>query len=108
MDSVFKNIKIFPENMLKNLEISKGLPMAESLMTTLISKGMGRGEAHELMRKTSLNAVKQNKTLKEVFISENKKLKILTEKEINDSLEPENYLGATKKIIEKVIKKLER
>ena len=108
MDSVFKNIKILPENMLKNLEISKGLPMAESLMTTLISKGMGRGEAHELMRKTSLNAVKQNKTLKEVFISENKKLKILTEKEINDSLEPENYLGATKKIIEKVIKKLER
>ena len=108
IDSVFKNIKVFPENMLKNLEISKGLPMAESLMTTLISKGMGRGEAHELMRKTSLSAVKQDKTLKEVFISENKKLKILTEKEINDALKPDNYLGATKKIVEKVIKKLER
>lgn len=108
MDSVFKNLKVFPDKMKKNLEISKGLPMAESLMTTLISKGMGRGEAHELMRKTSLSAVKQNKTLKEVFIAENKKSRFLTEDEINKALKPENYLGETEKIIDRVIKKLER
>ncbi len=108
MNEVFKNIKIFPENMKKNLEISKGLPMAESLMTTLISKGLGRGEAHELMRKTSLKASKENKTLKEVFLKENKKLKLLSEKEIDDALNPENYLGSTYQTIDKVIKKLER
>lgn len=107
-NSVFKNLKVFPEKMKINLEISKGLPMAEALMTTLINKGMGRGEAHELMRKTSLKAVQKNKSLKEVFIEENKKLKLLTEKEINDALKPENYLGATDKIIDKVIKRLER
>jgi adenylosuccinate lyase len=105
---VFKNLKVFPEKMKKNLEISKGLPMAESLMTSLIGKGMGRGEAHELMRKTSLKAVSENKTLKEAFIEENKKLKLLTEAEINNSLKPENYLGATEKIVDKVIKKIER
>ncbi len=107
-NSVFKNLKVFPEKMKKNLEISKGLPMAESLMTALISKGMGRGDAHEVMRKTSLNAISQNKTLKDAFIEENKKLKILTEKEINDSLKPENYLGATEKIVDRVVKRLER
>lgn len=108
MNTVFKNLKIFPERMKKNLEISKGLPMAESLMTTLIGKSMGRGDAHELMRKTSLKAASQDKSLKEVFIQENKKLKLLTEKEINDALKPENYLGATEKIIDNVVKKLER
>jgi adenylosuccinate lyase len=105
---VFKNLKVYPEKMKKNLEISKGLPMAESLMTSLIGKGMGRGEAHELMRKTSLKAVSQNKSLKEVFIEENKKLKLLTESEINNALKPENYLGAAEKIVDKVVKKLER
>lgn len=105
---VFKNLKVFPEKMKKNLEISKGLPMAESLMTSLIGKGMGRGEAHEVMRKTSLKAVSENKTLKEAFIEENKKLKLLTDTEINNSLKPENYLGATEKIVDKVIKKIER
>jgi adenylosuccinate lyase len=108
MNIVFKNLKVFPEKMKKNLEISKGLPMAESLMTKLISKGMGRGDAHELMRKVSLKAVKQNKSLKEVFIEENKSLKALNEKEIDNALKPENYLGATEEIIEKVIKKLKR
>lgn len=105
---VFKNLKVFSEKMKKNLEISKGLPMAESLMTSLIGKGMGRGEAHEVMRKTSLKAVSENKTLKEAFIEENKKLKLLTDTEINNSLKPENYLGATEKIVDKVIKKIER
>jgi len=107
-DSVFKNIKVFPERMIKNMEISKGLPMAESMMTTLIGKGLGRGEAHELMRKTSLKAVKNNKSLKEAFIEENKKLKLLSDKEIDDALKPENYLGASEKIVDRVLKKLER
>jgi len=107
-DDVFKNLKVFPERMLKNMEISKGLPMAESVMTTLIGKGMGRGDAHELMRKTALKAIEENKTLKEIFSEENKKMKLLTIKEINDALNPENYLGATEKIIDRVIKKLER
>lgn len=107
-DNVFKNLRVFPDRMKKNLEISKGLPMAEALMTTLINKGMGRGDAHELMRKISLNAVQKNKSLKDIFLEENKKSKLLTEKEVDSALKPENYLGATDKIIDKVIKKLER
>ena len=107
-NDVFKNIKVFPEKMKQNLEISKGLPMAESLMTTLIGKGFGRGDAHELMRKTSLKALKEGKTLKEVFMQENKKLKILSEKEIEHALNPKNYLGASEEIVDKVIKKLKR
>jgi adenylosuccinate lyase len=108
MNTVFKNLKVFEDKMKKNLEISKGLPMAESLMTTLIGKGFGRGDAHELMRKISLKASSENKTLREVFIEENKKQKILTEEEIDYSINPENYLGATEKIIDRVIKRLER
>jgi len=105
---VFKNLKVFPDRMLKNMEISKGLPMAESLMTTLIGKGMGRGDAHELMRKTALKAVEENKTLKEVFLEENEKSNLLTPEEVDDALNPNNYLGASEKIVERVVKKLER
>ncbi len=107
-NTIFKNLRIYPERMRENMEISKGLPMAESMMTTLIKKGMGRGEAHELMRKISLKAVKLNKTLKEVFIEENKKLKLLNNNEIDFALNPDNYLGSTEKLIDRVIKKIDR
>ena len=82
--------------------------MAESLMTTLINKGMGRGEAHEIMRKTSLKTAREGKTLKEVIIQENKKHNLLTNKEIDYAFKPENYLGSTEKIINRVVKKLKR
>ena len=108
MTNVFENLKVFPERMKENMKISKGLPMAESLMTALIDKGMGRGDAHELMRKTALLAVQENKSLKEMFLSEKNNLKLLSQKEVEHALNPENYLGATDQIIERVIMKLER
>ena len=108
MTDVFTHLKVFPDRMKENMKISKGLPMAESLMTTLVEHGMGRGDAHELMRQTALKAAAEDITLKEAFIRENKKKQLLSEKEIDHALNPENYLGATDEIIERVIKKLKR
>jgi adenylosuccinate lyase len=105
---IFKNLRVFPDRMKKNMEISKGLPMAESLMTSLIAKGMGRGEAHELMRQTALKAVAENKSLREVFSYENSKMKLLSQKEIDDALNPNNYLGFSEDIVDRVVKKLDR
>jgi len=108
MTLVFRNLRVFPERMIDNMNISKGLPMAESLMTTLIQKGMGRGDAHELMRKTALQAVSEQKNLKEMFLETIKDSKILTPAEVDAALDPKNYLGATDEIIDRVLKKLER
>jgi len=108
MTNVFENLQVFPERMRENMNISKGLPMAESLMTALIEKGMGRGDAHELMRKTAIQAVQENSSLKDMFLSDKNNLKLISKEEIEYALNPENYLGATDQIIERVIKKLER
>jgi adenylosuccinate lyase len=108
MTDVFTHLMVFPERMKENMNISNGLPMAESLMTTLVQHGMGRGDAHELMRTTALKAAAENITLKEAFTKENKKKQLLSEKEITHALNPENYLGDTDAIIERVIKKLDR
>ncbi len=108
MTDVFNHLKVFPQRMKENMNVSKGLPMAESLMTTLVQKGMGRGEAHELMRKTALEAAAEQRTLKDVFQEVNKKKQLLNQKDIDHALDPEQYLGATDEIINRVIKKLER
>ena len=105
---VFKNLQVYPDKMKKNLEMSKGLSMSEALMTKLIEKGMGRGDAHELMRKTALEASMKNKSLREIFVDKNKELNLLTEKEIEEALKPENYLGSTFKIIENTVEKLDK
>ena len=108
MNKVFKNLQVYPERMRQNLENSKGLPMAEAVMTKLVEKGMGRGDAHELVRTCSLKAVSDNKQLLSVLLENPKVTKLLKKKELEEVMNPRNYLGVSDKIVDQVVKKLTR
>ncbi len=108
MNKVFKNLQVNPERMRQNLENSKGLPMAEAVMTKLVEKGMGRGDAHELVRTCSLKAVSDDKQLLSVLLENPKVVKLLKKKELEEVMNPRNYLGVSDKIVDHVVKKLTR
>jgi len=108
MNKVFRNLQVYPERMRENLENSKGLPMAEAVMTKLVEKGMGRGDAHELVRTCSLKAVSDNKQLLSVLLENPKVAKLLKKKELEEVMNPRNYLGVSDKIVDHVVKKLTR
>jgi adenylosuccinate lyase len=108
MNKVFKSLQVYPERMRENLENSKGLPMAEAVMTKLIEKGIGRGDAHELMRTCSLKAISENKQLLSVLLENPKVTKLLKKKELEDVMNPRNYLGVSDKIVDQVVRKLSR
>lgn len=108
MNKVFKTLQVYPERMRENLENSKGLPMAEAVMTKLVEKGMGRGDAHELVRTCSLKAVSENKQLLTILLENPKVVKLLKKKELEEVMNPRNYLGVSDKIVDQVGKKLTR
>jgi len=108
MNKVFRNLQVYPERMRENLENSKGLPMAEAVMTKLVEKGMGRGDAHELVRTCSLKAASENKLLLSVLLENPKITKLLKKKELEEVMNPRNYLGVSDKIVDHVVKKLTR
>jgi adenylosuccinate lyase len=108
MNKVFRNLQVNPERMRQNLENSKGLPMAEAVMTKLVEKGMGRGDAHELVRTCSLKAISDNKQLLSVLLENPKVTKLLKKKELEEVMNPRNYLGVSDKIVDQVVKKLTR
>ena len=108
MNNVFKNIQVNPEKMRDNLEKSKGLPMAEAVMTKLVEKGMGRGDAHELVRKCSLKAFDKDKDLLTTLLEDKNVSKLLRKNELEEIMNPRNYLGASDKIVDNIVKKLTR
>jgi len=108
MNNVFKNLQVYPERMRQNLERSKGLPMAEAVMTKLVEKDMGRGDAHELVRTCSMKAVGEERHLLSVLLENPQVAKILKKKELEDAMNPRNYLGVSDKIIDQAVKKLTR
>jgi len=108
MNKVFRNLQVYPERMRENLENSKGLPMAEAVMIKLVEKGMGRGDAHELVRTCSLKATSENKQLLSALLENPKVTKLLKKKELEEVMNPRNYLGVSDKIVDQVVKKLTR
>lgn len=105
MIHVLRNLKIYPENIKRNLELTRGIIMAENIMVH-ISRKIGRQRAHELLRNASMRAFEEKKSLKEVLIDEGIVGELITERELENLLRPENYLGRAKEIVEETINKI--
>ncbi|MCD6240672.1 adenylosuccinate lyase, partial [Candidatus Bathyarchaeota archaeon] len=105
MTFIIENIEVDEEKMLKNLEITQGRIMSEAVMIALTRKGMNRQEAHELLRKLAIKSQTENKHFKEVLLENETVRKFLNEREIEDVLNPRNYLGTAIQQIEKTIQK---
>lgn len=106
MIDVFAHLKVDPERMLENLRRSQGLPMSEAVMTKLVEKGMGRGEAHEVMRVAALKASSSQAQLVSVLLETPKVMKVLSDRELHAAMNPRNYLGVSTTIVDTIVKKL--
>jgi adenylosuccinate lyase len=79
--------------------------MSEAAMMALVSKGMDRQEAHELLRQLTLKSETENQPFKNALL-ENKAVRAkLDEEEIDRALNPKNYLGTSITQVEMIIKK---
>src|SRR5690606_14830391 len=79
------NLIVYPENMLKNLELTRGLVFSQSIMLVLVNKGITREDAYKIVQTHAMDVwADKNKHLKnELLHSENAK-KYLTEDEIKN------------------------
>ncbi len=102
---VFRNLRVYPERMRANLDATQGQVMAESVMVALTRKGMGRQEAHALVREAAMKARKDGGHLRQTLRAQKRVKDRLTDKEIDDALSPERYLGQSVAIVERVVAK---
>ena len=104
LKTVLKGLVLYPKHIKENLELTKGLNMAEAAMLALVAEGMPRQEAHRLIRKLSAEAYTKKKELSAV-LKDNKEISKLLDKEtIEEILTPEKYIGTAVKQVEKVLR----
>ena len=100
---VFRNLRVFPERMRANLEATKGQVMAESVMIALAAKGMGRQEAHRLVREAAMAARKKDVHLREVLSGNPGVMKLLSPKDLEAALNPDGYIGRSAEIVDAIV-----
>jgi len=100
MISVLKNLRVYPENMKKNLKLLRGVNMAEAVMISLvIDKGIARNIAYNHLMHLARKAISEGKEFEEILKNDELIRKYLTEKELKQILRPENYLGSINELI---------
>ncbi|MEM1589189.1 MAG: adenylosuccinate lyase [Candidatus Bathyarchaeia archaeon] len=108
MTNVMANIYVNEERMRQNIELTQGRAMSEAVMIALTRKGLSRQEAHELLRRLTIKSEVEKVPFKRVLL-ENEVVKgKLSEKEINDALNPRNYLGTAPQQVELMVEKTRR
>jgi adenylosuccinate lyase len=105
MISVLKGLDIDQERMRENMDITQGRMMSEAVMLTLAKKGLGRQRAHELTRELAIKSHNEKRPFKEILSEDNTVKDLLSQKEIDEVIDPSNYLGTATKQIERVIEK---
>ncbi|RKY28408.1 MAG: adenylosuccinate lyase [Candidatus Omnitrophota bacterium] len=89
---VIKNLSVYPENMLKNLEISQGLIYSQAVLLKLMIKGLKRERAYDLVQKISFEVIKNSTNLKEELLKSKEARKYLSSEEVEKIFLPHNYL----------------
>jgi adenylosuccinate lyase len=105
MNDIVPNLRIDEQRMLKNMEVTQGRFMSETVMMALTKKGVNRQEAHELLRKLTIRSEIEKKDFKDLLLKDKSVSKELSRKEIDDVLNPRNYLGTAVKQVELIVEK---
>jgi len=94
------------DNIRRNLGMTQGRMMAESVMVRMVDKGFGRQEAHEVTRECAMESYKAGKPFKEMLMKNQTVRKYLDEGEIDAALNPDNYVGTAVEQVDKALKSI--
>jgi adenylosuccinate lyase len=103
---VFRTLRVFPDRMKANLEATKGQVMAEAVMMALAAKGLGRQEAHKLVRDAAQTARTKGILLRDALLAAPRVSKLLSPKELDAAMDPNAYLGQSASIVDATLKRV--
>ncbi len=98
MTEVVKNLKVNPQNMLRNMELNRGLIYSQKILIKLMRKGLERMKAYDMVQAIALSVVNNNSSFKEEVFHDKGISKYLDKKELEEIFNPYSYLKNIDKI----------
>jgi len=104
MSDIVANLRVDEQRMLHNIELTQGRAMSEAVMMALTRKGVNRQEAYELLRELTMKSELEKRHFREILLGDKLVREKLTAKEIDEALNPKNYLGTAMRQVELLAK----
>jgi len=85
LNTLFENLIVYPENMMRNLNLTNGLIFSQEVLLNLVQKGISREKAYQLVQRNAMQVWEQKKDFKELLKLDDDILNLMSTDEI-DSL----------------------
>jgi len=93
MVKLIKNLLIYPENMLKNLNLTRGLVFSQTILLKLVNKGISREDAYKIVQTAAMDVwADKSKDLLSELLKSTEVMKYLNEKDLKDIFDNKNIL----------------
>lgn len=89
---IMENLLIYPENMQRNLEKTKGLIFSQRVLLALINKGMMREDAYRIVQDRAMEAWRKDSDFRELIKGDSRVKELLTEEEIAGCFQGDYHL----------------
>ncbi|MCX6173519.1 MAG: adenylosuccinate lyase [Ignavibacteriales bacterium] len=87
------NLIIYPKNMLKNLNLTRGLIFSQTVLLKLTEKGMLREDAYQVVQTSAMKVWEDSsKNLKDELLNSSEVKKFLSQKDIDELFDPDKLL----------------
>ena len=90
LNEVVKTMKVYPQNMRKNINLLGGLHNSQKLLLKLTQKGLSRQTAYSFVQKNAMNAWDKKKSFFDILKKDKKLLNYISIQELREVLEASN------------------
>ena len=103
MREIISNLKVYPENMLKNLNIYGGVIFSQKVLLLLVEKGLSREKAYNLVQKNAHHAWNnENGNFKQNIKADKEIMGLVNDNDLKECFDPSIHLNNLNVIWEKL------
>lgn len=86
------NLVIYPDRMLANLNMTKGVIFSQMVLLKLIERGMSREDAYRVVQRNAMRSWNEGTDFQRLLLEDNEVMSYMNAKDIEDAFRIENFL----------------
>ena len=102
LSGVIRGLRVYPERMKQNMELTKGLLYSQRVLLALVEKGLSRDRAYEIVQRNSAKTWDEDKDFRELIRSDPEVGSQLSPAEIDELFDYGYYLRYVDEIFQRV------
>lgn len=101
MIDIMENLQVYPENIMKNTNITNEIYFSQKILTSLVDKGVPRQKAYELVQKHAIESWSERKSFKTLILADKEITSVCSPAELEDLFSKEKLMSNIDKIFKR-------